>query len=128
MFMCTQLFSFASEYSFVINFLPFFQRFDDLTGTITGRVRLCACACVCAHVRVFARMCVCLRLSVHVCVCLRVFVCMGVCVCVRLRVCVRCTHGRCARSCKGACVFFPGAQQRSVMNVYTKILKSLMSS
>ena len=70
---------FTSEYSFVTKFLPLFQRFDNLTATITRRVRACFCGCVrlqymcvcvfalmcgiCAHVRAMrAIACACMRM------------------------------------------------------------------
>ena len=64
-------------FEFVIHFLPLFERFDNLTGTITGRVRECACvwvrlcARVCAQVRASARVCV--RLCACVCAQVRAF-------------------------------------------------------
>ena len=75
---------YTSEYSFVSNFLPLFQRFDDLTDIITRRVRsytlkfarICACICAsvyaganvsCACAREFTREFVCTRLRVLMC-------------------------------------------------------------
>ena len=75
---------YASEYSYVINFLALFQSFDNFTDSIPGHVH--ACACVCARVR--ALVCECVRLQVCAGVCTR-FVCLRVCVCARV-----CIHAR----------------------------------
>ena len=53
---------YTSEYSFGVNSLPLFQRFNNLTDFITGRER--ACACILARAR--PGMCGCV--NAHVCV------------------------------------------------------------
>ena len=115
---------YAFECSFVINFLPLFQRFGHLRDIITGCVhaseRVRAYVCSCTHVCVYVCACmrnlvlVCMRLCLHVyvfvlayaleSVCLRPVTCVCICKCgcVHAWQACMCMH---VRQCVGACVY-----------------------
>ena len=115
------------EYSFVINFVSLFQRFDKIPDIMTERVCAGACAlvhaCVCVCLPLHAGICASVRAGAHVYmsffhVC--VSFCASACVCAQLRACVcvcecACVRARavgvyeCARPCvcerKNACTY-----------------------
>ena len=85
-------FMIVAKLNFMDNFSLLFQRFDNLTDSITGLVRACAhvrpcvCGCACVHLRLYALVFV--RLRACECICARVRTFALVCVTLYKRKCI----------------------------------------